>query len=152
MKQKTNFLIAVMFVVLIITLMSVNCFAQNQRRQFVADTGVINLGANQKLRVTVTPSADNLSLRVRFRRCQYVEQDGMFIANSTQISPIMMLSSNQARFFDTFGTGVAAVRFRIGSNSPDIVVTFQLIDTSTGEVIWADEAIVSEEDIWATAN
>ncbi|HVE58013.1 MAG TPA: hypothetical protein VNB22_14375 [Pyrinomonadaceae bacterium] len=153
MKQKTNFLIAPMLVFSIILLTSLNSFAQNQRRQFVADTGVINLGPNQKLRVIVTPSADNLSLRVRFRRCQYIEQDGIFIVNSTQIGPIMTLLSNQARFFDTYQTpDVSAVRFRIGSNSPNIVVTSQLVDTSTGEITWADEVVVSEQDVWATAN
>jgi hypothetical protein len=151
MKQKTNLLMAALLGGLIITLLSADSFAQNQRRQFVADTGVINLGPNQKLRVTVTPAADNLTLRVRFRRCLYIEQDGFFMVDSTQISPVMMLASNEARFFDTFAAGAAAVRFRIGSNSPDIVVTSQLIDTSTGEIVWQDE-VVQEQDIWATAN
>jgi PBP1b-binding outer membrane lipoprotein LpoB len=65
----------------------------------------------------------------------------------------MSLPSNQARFFDIGAElGVAAVRARVGSNRPDLVVTFQLIDTSTGEIVWADEALVKEQDVWATAN
>ncbi len=149
MKQKNKSITVLMLGILVFTMMAVNSFAQNQRRLFVADTGVRNLGPNQKMRVIVTPNSDDTTIRVRFRRCYYIEQNGIFSVNSTQISPFISIPSNEAGYFDTFGTGSAAVRFRIGSISSNLVVTLQLIDTSTGEIVWADE-IVTEQDIWTT--
>ena len=126
--------------------------AAQQRKFYAADSGVRNLGANQKLRVTVATASDNQGFGIRFRRCSYIEQSGLLTVSSSQISAIMPLAPNEARFFDVFtDLNVSAVRVRIGANRPDFVVTLQLIDTSTGEIVWADEAVVKEVDIWATA-
>lgn len=136
---------------LIVTVTTVDSFAQNRPRQFVADSGVISLEQNQKLRLTIATASDNQAFDIRFRRCTYAQQDGIFVVNSTQISPLLRLASNEARFLDVFPTaGSMAVRARVGSRNPNIVVTFQLVDTSTGEIAWADEAIVAEQDVWAT--
>jgi PBP1b-binding outer membrane lipoprotein LpoB len=104
--------------------------------------------------VTAATKSDNQTIGIRFRRCAYVEQNGILAVNSTQISPVMMLPSNEARFFDIFtDIGVSAVRARVGSYRADFVVTFQLIDTSTGEVVWADKAIVDETaGVWGSAD
>lgn len=151
MKQKIGFLAAALLALLIITLTSANSFGQSPRRQFVADTGIMTPGSSQKLRVTVTSASDTQAIRVRFRRCLFSELGGAYTLESTLISSILPIPSNEARFFDTFGTG-AAMRLRIGSPTPNIVVTFQLIDTSTGEIEWASEAVIKEQDVWAAAN
>jgi hypothetical protein len=153
MKRRIILSIALVSAVLIsLTAFNLPVAAQ-QRKFFVADSGVRNLGANQKLRVIAATASDNQSFGIRFRRCTFVEQNGVLAFNSGQISPIMMLPSNEARFFDIFPeAGISAVRARVGSNRADFVVTLQLIDTSTGEIVWADEAVVTEQDVWATAN
>ena len=148
MKQKTNLSTAAMLGFFIITLLTVNSFAQNRQRLFGADTGVRHLGQNQKLRVIVTPASSDKPAHIRVRRCLYIEQDGVFVVNSTEISPVITIAPNEARFFDIFGNGAAAIRFRVGSTSPDIVVTFQLVDTSTGEIIW-ESFTGSDEEIGA---
>ena len=153
MKRKIILSIALAGAVLISLTAFNSPVAAQQRKFFVADSGVRILGANQKLRVIAATASDNQSLGIRFRRCAFVEQNGAFVVDSSQISPIMSLPSNQAKFFDIFTEiGVSAVRARVGSNRADFVVTFQLIDTSTGEITWADEAVVAEQDVWATAN
>jgi len=155
MKRKIILSIALAVGAVLISLTAFNSpVAAQQRKFFAADSGVRNLGANQKLRVTVATASDTQGFGIRFRRCAYLEQQaGLLTVSSSQISPVMMLAPNEARFFDIFPeSGVAAVRARVGANRPDFVVTLQLIDTSTGEIVWADEAVVTEQDVWATAN
>lgn len=153
MEQGFKLLRRIVLVALVISVLSMSSIAQNQRRQFVADMGVFNLGQNQKMRVTVTSSSDNTSVLVRVRRCQYIEQNGGFLVTSSQISPITQIPANEAKFFDIFASDeIGAFRFRVASNSPKFVVTSQLIDTSTGEIVWADEVMVSEQDLWAVGS
>ena len=153
MKRKIILSIA-LFSAVLISLTAFNSpVAAQQRKFFVADSGVRILGANQKLRVIAATTSDNQSLGIRFRRCTFVEQNGVLAFSSGQISSVLMLPSNEARFFDIFPeAGVSAFRARVGANRPDFVVTLQLIDTSTGEITWANEVVVKEQDVWATAN
>ena len=153
--MKRQFILSIALVgAVLISLTAFNSpVAAQQRKFFVADSGVRNIGANQKLRVIAATTSDNLNIGIRFRRCNFVEQNGVLAFSSGQISPILMLPSTEARFFDIFPeAGVSAFRARIGANRPDFIVTLQLIDTSTGEIVWADEAVVTEQDVWATAN
>ncbi len=151
MRQGTDRLIFSMMVLMSIALLTVDASAQNRNRHFVADSGVISLKPHQTLRVTVTPASDNQTYRIRFRRCLFTEQDNVFVVNSSQISPIILLPPTEARSFDTSGQGSGpSVRVRAASNNPNVVVTFQLIDTSTGEINWLMNGIVTEQDIWAT--
>jgi hypothetical protein len=148
MKRKTNLLMAATFGLLFIALLNADSFAQNRQKQFGADTGVRQLGPNQKLRVIITPASDVNPARIRVRRCLYTEQTGVLMVSSSEVGPIITIAPGEARFFDVFGTGAAAIRFRVASPTPDIVVTFQLIDTSTGEVIW-ESFTGSDEELGA---
>src|SRR5688500_8591555 len=103
MKQKTNRLIVWTLVLLSITLITLNSSAQNRNKHFVADTGVIGLKPNHTLRVIVTPRSDDQTYRIRFRRCLFTEIGGVFVVNSSQIGPIIVLPPSEARSFETDG-------------------------------------------------
>ncbi len=123
--------------------------AQQQNKIFVADSGVVTLGQNQKLRVIVTTASDNQTIPIKFRRCTFTQQNGIFTVNSSQISPVMMLASNEARFFDIFPeTLTPAVRARVGSRRSDFVVTFQIIDVTTGEIQSHTISGIESVDAW----
>ena len=124
-----------------------------QNRLFVADSGVVTLGQNQKLRVIVTTASDNQTIPIKFRRCTFTQQNGIFTVNTSQISPVMMLASNEARFFDIFPEiTIPAVRARVGSRRPDFVVTFQIIDVTTGEIQSYVNAGITGMDDWEKFN
>ena len=152
MKQKTNRMIVWTLVLLSITLITLNSSAQNRNKQFVADTGVITLKPNHTLRLMVTPGSDDQTYRIRFRRCQYTENGGVFVVSSSPIGPIILLPPNEARSFDTTGQGSGpSVRVRVASNNSNFVATFHVIDTDTGEIIWEVNGVVTEQDVWASA-
>jgi hypothetical protein len=147
MKRRIILSIALVSAVLISLTAFNSPVAAQQGKFFVADSGVRNLGANQKLRVIAATTSDTQSIGIKFRRCTFVEQNGILAVNSSQISPVMMLLPSEARFFDIFPeAGISAVRARIGSDRPDFIVTLQLIDTLTGWVIWDEYASIKEWD------
>src|SRR5688572_21939147 len=103
MKHRTTLSIALAAIAVLISMTGFNSTVNaQQRRLFVADSGVVTLGQNQKLRVIVATVSDNQTIPIKFRRCTFTQQNGVFTANSSQVSPVMMLASNEARFFDIF--------------------------------------------------
>lgn len=58
------------------------------------------------------------------------------MVNSTQFSPIMPLASDQVRSFEiSSGPMIEMVRVRVYSDSLDMKVTLQIVNTTTGEVV-----------------
>ena len=153
MKRKITLSIALVVSAVLISLagFSSTVKAQQQNKIFVADSGAVTLGLYQKLRVIVTTASDNQTIPIKFRRCTFTQQNGIFTVNSSQISPVMMLASNEARFFDIFDEdGVWAVRARVGSRRSDFVVTFQIIDVRTDEIQSHTNGRIQSVDDWET--
>jgi hypothetical protein len=123
-----------------------------QAKMFVADSGVVSLTPNQKLRVSVTTTNDNDTIGIRFRRCTYAFQaEGLLAVNSTRISPVLNLASNQTRFVDEYvenGLENLSLRVRVGAKRPDFVVTFQIINVITGETQIYTSGGIEDQDSW----
>lgn len=150
MRRKSILSIALVVGAVLISLVSFNSTVSAQQGSFfVADSGVITLGPNQKLRVIATTASDNQSIAIKFRRCTLVQQTGVFTVDSSQISQVMLIAPNQARFFDVVpDASGAAIRARVGSKRADFVVTFQIINITTGEIQSYTNGGVEHEDSW----
>lgn len=108
--------------------------AQGQMRP-VADSGVITLGPNQVLRVTVAAGDVNGddSIRVRFRQTQYIEQGNVYRIISQTTSPAITLAPNEAAVVDA--ADYVVWRTVVLSNRPNARVTSIVFDTSTQRVV-----------------
>ena len=115
--------------------------AQPPPERFRFDTGIITLGPNQVLRVTVATgdvNGDN-AIAVRFRRMGYIEQGNIYkVAAQVTTAPVM-LGPGEGAFVDIpssfLGGLFVGVRGMVLSSSPDVRVTAQIVDTDTGKVV-----------------
>jgi hypothetical protein len=128
-------------VVLITLMISDSAVAQTASRRLFADTGVITLGPNQVLRLTVAAGDVNGDddIRVRFRRTGYIEQDNLYKVASQSTSAQITLAPGEAASIDITQGAFKAVRGvvmgnLIGTDAARARVTAQIINTSTGEV------------------
>jgi hypothetical protein len=102
------------------------------------DTGTLNLGVNQVLRITVNGLLGDDTIAVRFRRIAYtagVCNDGICrlgIASQFTSAP-MALAPGEGLSIDIQGTS-SGIRGMVLSNNPNARVTAQIINTTTGEV------------------
>ena len=136
MKRKT---IALVVSVILLSLASSDSAAQPQQRmRCTADTGVITLGPNQKLRVVVTGTGGNDAITVRFRRMQYAQgacNGGVCKLGSVTdliLDPVTLMAG-EAAFIDIPQGGFAGVRAVVQSSLRNVRVTAAIIDTVTGE-------------------
>ncbi len=156
MKRKITLTISLTLSITLALLMSLSSPVKAQQspqgKMFVADSGVVSLTRNQKLRVSVTTTNDNDTIGIRFRRCTYAFQaEGLLTVNSTRISPVLMLASNQTRFVDEYvesGLENLSLRVRVGAKRPDFVVTFQIIDVITGATQIYTAGGIEDQDNW----
>lgn len=113
--------------------------AQGNRR-LTADTGVVTLGPNQKLRVTANVISGNGNAGVQFRRLGYAQEacNGgvcrhIIVGTGAGAGP-HIIAPNEAIWIDIDRTaGESAVRAVVISNRP-VQVNAQIIDTTSGEV------------------
>jgi hypothetical protein len=137
MKRRMTLSIALVVCLTILSLMIPVSMtkAQNQIR-FVADTGVVTLGPNQVLRITVNAGSGDDAVTIRFRQITYqpvAMQQGitsLAVASQTTTAPLMLAAGEAASLelvATTYGRGV------ILSNSRNVRATLQIINTSTGE-------------------
>ena len=122
-------------------------------RSLVADSRVIRLGPGQILRITINGQAGNDTLNVRFRRMYYVGSTNGGVWKSSVVtqdtSDPITLASNEAASTDISQAGFDAVRGEViisgytGTTTVNTGVLFQIIKTSTGEVVsvWDDADI-----------
>jgi hypothetical protein len=132
MKNKVTLLIAALFSVV---MMSVTAAAQSGLKP-IADTGMITLGTNQILRVTVAAgdvNGDDVA-RVRFRQMEYMEQGNIYRVTSANTSPVISLTSGEAISIDIPNTG-SPVRGVVLSNNRNARVLGIVFDTSTQRVV-----------------
>lgn len=116
-------------------------------QRFRADSGVIALGADQRLRVTVAAGDINgdQAIRVRFRWMQYEPQgcSGMppvcrHMVVSQDVTAVETPGPDDALSLELNGTGVGgagAVRVIVESNNPNARVLSIVFDTSTERII-----------------
>jgi len=153
MRHRTIFSAALILDALLWVNLAPAAFGQQGGRSVVADTGIIRLGPGQILRITVTGQAGNDTLNVRFRRMYYVgsANGGVWRSSVTaqDISDPITLASNEAASTDISQGGFDAVRGEViirgytGTTTVNEGVIFQIIKTSTGEVVsvWDDTDI-----------
>ena len=132
MRTKVKLLVAVLFNIM---LLSVAAQAQAGLKP-VADTGMLTLGPNQILRITVAtvgPKGDENS-RVRLRQMEYMEQGNIYRVSSSSTSPPISLTSDEAVSIDVPNTG-SPVRAVVISNNLKVKVVGIVFDTSTQRVV-----------------
>ena len=109
--------------------------AQNQIR-VVADTGMITLGPNQKLRLSIFDDTDGAE-KISFRRTVYapgVCSGGIckHTASPPITSPVITLQPGESALYDLIDP---QGQVKVLSNSRRTKVTAMIIDTVTGEIV-----------------
>ena len=132
---------------LMLYLVTLPATAQTAPQRFKTDSGVITLGADQKLRVTVATGDINADqpIRVRFGWRQYEPQgcSGMpqmcrHIVVNQGVTPVETPGPDDAVSFELNGAGIGGtgpVRVIVESNRPDVRVLGIIFDTSTQRVV-----------------
>ena len=140
MKRRTSLALMLALNVLLSTAGSPLTAQGQQRVRLLADTGVVTLGPNQALRVTVAAGDVNGddAVSVLFRRMSYTQgacNGGVCkyaLTSQTTSGPVTLMPGEAASaelVATTYGRGVVL------GNSRDVRVTAQIIDTTTGDVI-----------------
>jgi hypothetical protein len=142
MKRKIILTMALSLGSLLVSLTSSDSTAwAQQRSKFRADTGVVALGPNEVLRVTVdsdgdTDGADFVTLR--FRRMQYAQgacAGGVCkLASVTDliIDPVTLMPGGAASM-DLTEDGFNGVRITVQANRRNVRATAMIVNTVTGE-------------------
>ena len=143
MKRRVTISIAIAFSIISVLLMSSDSSveAQNQLR-YTAGTGIITLGENQNLSLTINGSSGNDAIAIRFRRTVYVKTnctDGVcrYVIETQTTTGQMLSAPNQSSKLDLMGNQIGpdrAVSIEVLSSSPKAVATMQLTDALTGQV------------------
>jgi hypothetical protein len=139
MKRKLtlSFALVLSITILLLTSSDSRVEAQNQIR-IVADTGVMKPGPNQALRLTVNAGAGSDTVTVRFRRQQYIQtacSGGVCkysVSSQTTSDPITLSPGEATAWYELDLTGF--YRAMVLSNSRDVIVNAQIVNTSTGEI------------------
>jgi hypothetical protein len=138
MKNKLTISLGLIFSVVMICLMSPlsSVYAQNEIRP-AGDSGMITLGPNQMLRLTVAAGDVNGDddIRIRFRRSEYIEQGNIYKIGSQSTSAPILLRRGEAASIDIGLDGGFGVRGVVLSNSRKVKVTGIVFDTSTWRVV-----------------
>lgn len=138
MNRKITLSIALIVSVILVSLMNSDQAANAAAPQrFSADTGIITLGPNQILRLTVT--GETPAVAYRFRKMGYepiTQETGItrLAIASQNTSALITLESGEAASFEIPNTAFG-VRGMVLSNSRDGKVTALIINTVTGEAV-----------------
>ncbi len=131
MKSKMKFLVAVVFSV---TVLAVTANAQGAMKP-IADTGMLTLGPNQILRITVSAGLNgDDNTRVRFRQMEYIEQGHIYRVGSANTSTPISLASGEATSMDIPNMG-PPVRGVVLSSNRNAKVVGIVFDTSTQRIV-----------------
>ena len=153
MKRRITLSLALSLSVVLVSLMSSDSTAKAQQggRRVSFDTGIVTLGPNQVLRVTVaagdgdSDGADYLA--VRFRRLGYIEQGNVYKVTSQATTDPIRLRSGEAASIDIGLDEFNAVRGvingnLIGTDAAGARATVQIIDVNTRQVDSVLEALL----------
>lgn len=157
MKRKLTLSIALILSITFLLLTGSDSTAQSQNQlKPVADTGVITLGPNQELRVTVAAGDVNGddNIRVRFRKLEYMQtncSNGVckYAVSSQATSDPITLAPGEAASRKWYEVDLTAFRGMVLSSSRNVRVTGIVFDTSTQRVvaIWVPQGspVVAQE-------
>lgn len=141
MKRRITLSVGLVLGLLMLSQMSSDATAHAQQggRRSVTDTGMLTLGLNDVLRLTVTPK-DGASgpIVVRFRRIEYSPGNCngggcKHVPTSQTTSDPITLTRSEAASFDIQNTA-SAVRGMVLSSSPNVEVRGVVFDTSTQRI------------------
>lgn len=123
--------------ILLLTSSDSSVSAQNQMR-LVTSTGVITLGANQVLRITVNAGDGNNAISVRFRQQEYVETGStggvrkLTVAAQNTSAPIT-LAPGEVASFNSIELGLGReLGCGVFSESPNVRVNAYIVNRVTG--------------------
>ena len=143
MKRKITLSLALALSIVLVSLMSSDSSvgAQSQIR-VVADTGIVTLGANQKLRLSVAWDWDlnNDGVFIRFGQRKYVQgncNDGvckLTVASQTVSDPIALMPG-EAVTLEVTDDNPLALGAIVLSSKQNVRVNALIVDTVTGEVV-----------------
>lgn len=157
MKRGIALAIGLALSVLSLSLASSDSTARAQKQnKFAWDTGVVTLGPNQLLRITVAlGDTGTPEVQVRFRSMEYTQgtcEGGACahqVASDTTSAPVT-LSAGEAASVDLLGTTYGGNgRGIVFSNSQNVRVTALIVDATTGAL---QEATQMESYSWGAAN
>jgi hypothetical protein len=145
MYRRMALTIALAVSVFSLSLLSSDSTARAQKsNKFAWDTGVVTLGPNQTLRITVAlGDTGTHEVTARFRRMEYIDTGTtagivrkLTIASQTTSDPIT-LAADGGLSMDIYSAnpGNNVVRGAVLSNSQDVLVNALIIDTTTGNVV-----------------
>ncbi len=154
MKHRITLSIALVLGVAFLSLMSFGATAAAAQaaaapQRYFADTGVITLGPNQLLRVTVAPAANsNTGATVSFNNKFYIcDIPGCLLGcgggqrlciltadSETTTDPVRLMASESASMDITPTPNSSAVRCMVTVDRSDVKVKALIIDTTTGAI------------------
>ncbi len=147
MKRRITLSIALVLSIVLVSLMSSDSTANAARPQtYVADTGMIRLGANQLLRITVAPADGGVvptgTVTFTVDGVTYVRGtcDGgicKYFSSSQTTSDPITLALGEAVSVDTVtgATGQFTLTFNGQTGLPNVRVNALIIDTTSGAVV-----------------
>ena len=138
MKARKITSIAIVLSVVILSLISSAPTAHAKKeRVFSVDTGIITLGPNQMMRIVTNNNDPEAGYVVRFSQMTYSGTSSSGTSRYTRVSqttsdPIPVAPGEG--FSIDIGTS-ENLRVVVSSDSPELLVTAQIIDTTTGNII-----------------
>ena len=108
-------------------------------RMYVADSGMVTLGPNEFLRLTVTPTGsprNSLTVTFTAQVTQSVCNGGVCthtVVSQTTTNPVTLMPGQAASHDIVQPSGASAVRGMVTGDSPDMRVNGLIIDGTTGQ-------------------
>jgi hypothetical protein len=137
MKRKIILSLALALSIVLVSLIkSDSTVSAEPPQRFTFDTGLVQLGSNQILRVSIAGQGSGDPILTEFRKLTYTQtacDAGVCkqAISSQTVSAPLALAPSEAAVIDC--EGYAYCRVVVSSNSPKVRVNAQLIDAATGE-------------------
>jgi hypothetical protein len=145
-----SIVLALSMILLTLTSSASKVQAQNNLR-FVADSGIVTLGPDQELRVSVAAGDVNGddNIRVRFTQIGYnmCNASPKLCEASRATSNALTVMQGEAASFTCIPGSVYGVRGVVRSSRPDARIVFIVFDTSTQRVVSFQSALVKNESL-----
>ncbi len=139
MKRSILFSIALVLSFIFVALMSSDSTARAQRnRTFIYDSGIVALGANQKLVMMVDASLDSDIVFHEFGYGLNVCSGSVCrhsIVSQNQSNPINLAIGEGASDTVAFSQDTSGARITVTSKNPNLIVTSQVIDSVSGAIV-----------------
>ena len=140
MKRRITLLVILVLSIVTLSLMTSEATVNAQSSHcYVGDSGMVTLGSDQALRITVTPPAGrrptSLTLTFNAQVTTVTCNGGVCthtVISETTADPVTLMPGQAASYDITQPSGASAVRGRVFGDNPDMLVNGLMIDTTTG--------------------